>query len=120
MHEYSVVQALLDQVEREARAHEALAVGEVTVRIGELSGVDPELLLSAYELVREGTICAAAPLRVERMGAAWACSRCGAGLPAGQVLRCGDCGSPGRLVQGGEITLERIEMEVPDVRRVRL
>ena len=50
MHEYSIVRALLDRVEAEAQARKATAVRHIRVRIGELAGVDPELLL--YRLRR--------------------------------------------------------------------
>ncbi len=112
MHEYSVAQALVDQVAREAHARGASAVHVVHVRIGSLSGVVPDLLASAYELCREGTLCAQAPLRVEAVDAEWACPSCGSVLPPGSLLRCPACARPARLRKGDEIVLSRIEMEV--------
>ena len=38
MHEYSIVQALLERVREEARAHGAHSVHRLHVSIGELSG----------------------------------------------------------------------------------
>ena len=51
MHEYSLVRALLDQVEREAHARGASAVHKLGLKIGALAGVEPELLASAYDVV---------------------------------------------------------------------
>ena len=51
MHEYSIVQALMAQVDEQARAHGAAAVHRVSLRIGELSGIEPDLLRSAFEMV---------------------------------------------------------------------
>jgi hydrogenase nickel incorporation protein HypA/HybF len=113
MHEYSLVSALMDRVEREARARSALAVHKLTVRIGALAGVEPELFRSAFSLVREGTICADAELLVERVDARWVCGSCEKTIPPGEVLRCPQCATPARLVSGDEIVLDRIEMEVP-------
>lgn len=113
MHEYSIVQALLSRVEAEARARNASAVHRLSVRIGELSGVEPELLASAYEFFRERTLCDRAEMVIERVPARWVCSVCGEGLARGAVLTCLACGAPARLEQGDEIVLERIEMEVP-------
>ena len=62
MHEYSIVQALLERVEAEAAARGAVAVERVVVQIGELSGVEIELLATAYDTFRERTICERAPL----------------------------------------------------------
>ncbi len=112
MHEYSLVRALADQVEREARARSATAVGRVAVRIGALSGVEPELFATAFTLCREGLL-AEAVLDVRSAEAVWACPRCAAVLPAGAVLRCAACDVPAKLRSGDEILLEQIEMEVP-------
>ena len=112
MHEYSLVQALLERVEEEARAHRASAVRCLCVRIGELSGVEPELFASAYEIARGQTVCEAADLLLERVPATWACTVCRAPIDPGAALACPRCGSPGRLAQGDEIVLARIEMEV--------
>lgn len=112
MHEYSVAQALIDRVEQEARSRGADAVHRLTIRIGEVSGVEPGLLASAYELCREGTLCAGADLAIERAPASWACGSCGLAVAAGSVLRCAACGAPARLSAGDEIVLERIELEV--------
>jgi hydrogenase nickel incorporation protein HypA/HybF len=112
MHEYSIVQALLEQVEAEARKHGAASVQRVSVRIGALAGVEPDLLASAYALFRERTICAQAPLDIERVEACWKCPRCAAPIPTGAMLRCPACAVPAQLVGGDEIMLQRIEMEV--------
>lgn len=112
MHEYSLVQAMVDRVEQEARARSATAVSRLAVRIGALSGVEPELLASAFTLCRTG-ILAGAELEIRRAEAAWACPTCAGAISAGAVLRCPVCDVPARMVSGDEILLEQIEMEVP-------
>jgi len=112
MHEYSLVSAMVDRVEKEARARSAVAVHRLGVRIGALSGVEPELLASAFTLVRQGLL-AEATLDIRRAEAEWACPECSAPIAAGAVLRCPACDVPAKLVSGGEILLEQIEMEVP-------
>lgn len=112
MHEYSIVQALLERVEAEAAAHRAEAVSAVRVRIGELSGVEVDLLRTAYETFRERSICAAAELEVVPVAARWVCRGCGLPVGRGGILRCGECGAPARLAEGDEIILDRVELEV--------
>jgi hydrogenase nickel incorporation protein HypA/HybF len=112
MHEYSLVQALLARVEREARQRNALAVRRLSVRIGDLAGVERGLFESAYEACREGTACAQAELVVRPVPVRWACSACRKDLALGDALTCPKCGSPARLLEGDEIVLDRIEMEV--------
>jgi hydrogenase nickel incorporation protein HypA/HybF len=113
MHEYSIVHALVERVEAEARARRAAAVHRLSVRIGELSGVDVTLLTTAFATFRERTICHDAELDVESVPARWACPRCGEEIRRGALLRCGECGEPAQLASGDEIVLDRIEMEVP-------
>jgi hydrogenase nickel incorporation protein HypA/HybF len=111
MHEYSLVRALVDKAEQEARARQATAVLRLKVRVGALAGVEPELLASAFTLCRAGLLEGAA-LEIQRAEAAWACPRCAAAIEPGAVLRCPVCGLPACLVSGDELLLEQIEMEV--------
>jgi hydrogenase nickel incorporation protein HypA/HybF len=112
VHEYGIVQALIEKVEELARERRAKAVRGVLVSIGELAGVEPDLLATAYATFRERTLCEGAELTILPVAARWACPRCGQGIPRGAILACARCGAPARLAQGDEIVLERIEMEV--------
>lgn len=112
MHEYSLVSAMVDRVEREARARSAVAVHRLGVRIGALSGVEPELFASAFTLCRQGLL-ENATLDIRRSEAEWACPACTKRIAPGAVLRCASCDTPAKLLTGDEILLEQIEMEVP-------
>jgi hydrogenase nickel incorporation protein HypA/HybF len=114
VHEYSLVEALVRRVEEEAARRRALSVHRLSVRVGELSGVDPELLATAYETFRAGTICENAPLAMSRVAASWSCPACKKPIERGAILRCASCGEPARLDDGGDaLLLDGIEMEVP-------
>lgn len=113
MHEYSVARALIDRVSEEAVARGAVRVERVTVRIGELAGIEVGLLRTAYAIVREHTACSEAPLDIVEVGVKWECRECGRSIAAGGPLRCPGCGGAAALMQGDEILLERIELEVP-------
>lgn len=115
MHEYSIVSALIDQVEHQLANHPHAKARRISVRIGELAGVEIGLLRTAYETIQDRTACAGAELAIEAVPAAWQCVACARPIATGAILRCPDCGRPARLASGGEIILERIEMEVPDV-----
>ena len=114
MHEYSLVSALLQRVGEEARARQAVSVQKVRVLIGEFAGVEADLLRWAFEVQREGTLCAEAELQICTIAARWECPDCGAVIPQGDPLRCPDCDRPGHLVAGQQLVLERIEMLLPD------
>jgi len=112
VHEYSVVQALMEQVEAAVRSHGAVSVARVRLAIGEQAGIETGLLASAFDLVRGGTVCANATLELREVPARWSCRGCGRGIERGALLACPDCGSPATLVDGGEMILERLELEV--------
>ncbi len=99
----------------EAAAHHASRVGRVHLTIGELAGVEPDLLKLAFDVFRERSICEGAELVIRMVPASWACRECGHPLERGARLRCETCGRPGELREGDEIILERLEMEVSDV-----
>lgn len=112
MHEYSIVQALIDRVQQEADVHRAATISGIRVQIGELSGVEVDLLRSAFELFKKDSVCEDAELEIVAVPARWSCRGCSKSIEAGEILRCPLCGQPAHLTEGDEILLERIEMEV--------
>jgi len=57
MHEYSIVQALIEQCEDLAKEHQKTKILKVIVKIGVLSGVEIDLFKTAFETFKEKTIC---------------------------------------------------------------
>jgi hydrogenase nickel insertion protein HypA len=112
VHEYSIIQALVEKVDTIARERQAVAVRRLLVRIGELSGVECDLLQTAYTTFRDRTVCEKADLVILPIAASWKCRDCRRAVPRGEILQCRVCGAPARLAEGDEIVLERIEMEV--------
>ena len=114
MHEYSLVMSLVQRVEEEARARQAVAVHAVKVSVGQLAGVEPELFRTAYETFREGTVCERAALEISTWPASWSCPGCGRSFALGEVLRCGACDRPAKVDARSEaLLLDAIDMEVP-------
>ena len=73
MHELSVCTALMEQVERIAREHQAGRVERIVLQVGPLSGVEAPLLQRAWPLASIGTLAEDAELVIE---IATAHSRC--------------------------------------------
>jgi Zn finger protein HypA/HybF involved in hydrogenase expression len=63
MHEYSLVAALVERVEEEARKHCASAVERIEVHIGDRAGVERELFATAFNAFKLG-ICRDAALQI--------------------------------------------------------
>jgi len=115
VHEVSLVHALFDQVDRAIVPHPSNAVRQMTVRIGELAGVDCELFRTAFDGCRMDRGYAAAALEIVEEDAAWSCASCGAAVAQGGPLRCAACDGEARLSAGGDLILDRVELEVVDV-----
>jgi hydrogenase nickel incorporation protein HypA/HybF len=113
MPEYSIVEALFDQIRDAARVQGALAVRRVRVRIGEISGVDVDRLRAAYNVFRVRTLCDDAPIDIEAVAARWTCPEGHGDIALGRALVCPSCARPARLAAGDEIVLVQLEFEVP-------
>ena len=116
MHELSIAQALIEQVEATAAKEHALRVVRVVIAVGALSGVEPEALSSLFPLVAEGTVAADADLVVERVAARVKCRGCGLEAQTDAAfIGCAACGSKDvELSAGRELNIKSIELEIDD------
>lgn len=113
MHELSVCQGLMRQVQQVAQENEATAVTRISLQVGALSGVEPDLLRQAYRIAREGTLAEDAELVVETGPTRVRCRECGS---SGQVppnrLVCPHCGDwRVQVTEGEELLLMSLELE---------
>jgi hydrogenase nickel incorporation protein HypA/HybF len=116
MHELSLARALLDEANRIRQAHGATRVLTVHVDVGELSGVEPELLRSALNLLTESEQAKPVALEVQRIPLEARCQGCGW---EGRVIRfhfrCPLCSDMRLILLRGEdlvlcdVTLETTE-----------
>jgi hydrogenase nickel incorporation protein HypA/HybF len=114
MHELSIALSLVDLAAEEAERHGGGRVVALHVRLGPLSGVVKEALLSAYELAREGAVVEGAELILEEVPIVAYCGPCAAQrtLESMQMLCCPVCGSPTpTVIQGRELQLVALEIE---------
>lgn len=116
MHELSIVQALVEQVEKVVLAEGALRANRVTIAVGAMSGADPEALRGAFPLVAEGTSAEEAELVVEVVPARVRCAECGSeSVAENYFVGCGACGSREvELISGRELHIQSIELEVEE------
>jgi hydrogenase nickel incorporation protein HypA/HybF len=113
MHERSLVKALLRQVEAIADQHSTSRVSSIHIRVGEFSGVEADLLSSAYDdLVQDSRLCGAS-LRVERVPLEAVCQQCGRTFRVERFqFHCEKCGSLRLTLRGGEeILLDSVMIE---------
>ena len=112
VHELSICQALIEQVEAVARKEGAVQVVQVRIGIGPLSGVEPQLLEQAFQLARAGSIAATASLLIDHLPIRVSCRGCGQETAAEVTnLACGNCGNwHTTLVSGDEMLLLQVEL----------
>jgi len=112
VHELSVCQGLLHQVEQITAENEAKAVDRILLRVGGLSGVEPPLLQRAFEIARMGTVAEAAELEIEEGPVVVKCRACGgsSAVPVNRLV-CSYCGDWKVLVtEGEELMLLSLEL----------
>jgi hydrogenase nickel incorporation protein HypA/HybF len=112
MHEVGIMQSMLALATERAEAAGAARIHELRLRIGQLSGVVPESLEFAFELMREGTMAAEARLVVEHVPAACWCAGCQTEFDAPELdYQCPRCHKPSReLRRGTELALASMEI----------
>jgi hydrogenase nickel incorporation protein HypA/HybF len=113
VHELSIALSVLDVAAEEGQR----CGGRVTaihMRLGPLSGVDRQALLSAYELAREGSELATAALVIEDVPLVGYCPACAAPrtLASPQELCCPTCGTATpKILSGRELQVRALEVE---------
>ncbi len=116
MHELSICQSLMGQVETIALERNARCVLSIVVAVGPLSGVEAQLLINAFPVASAGSIAEQAKLLVETLPVRVKCSQCGKQsdtLP--NKLLCANCGDwRTTLISGDELMLMSVELEQID------
>lgn len=114
MHELSLCQALISQVEGLAREHRANKVTQIVLRLGPLSGAEAPLLQQAFPLAAADSVAEGAELLIDRAPIRVRCLECGAESEAtANRLLCATCGDyHTQLISGDEMLLQSLEFEV--------
>jgi hydrogenase nickel incorporation protein HypA/HybF len=112
MHELAICHSVLRQVASIAANHGARHVGRITLRIGPLAGVEPDLLRLAFPLIAAGTVCDGAIIEIEHTPVQVRCKDCSAMSDVRpNRLLCASCGTwRVTLVTGDEMLLARVEL----------
>ena len=113
MHEYSVVQALLEQIEGVAEENEASKVTKIVVKIGVMSGIEAHLLEIAFNTFKERTICDSAEFVMHIQPLSIRCNSCNEISELEKIhYCCQKCGSTDvEVVDGEDMFLMSLEME---------
>ena len=113
MHELSICQSMLRQVQELAFENHARIVTAINLQIGPLSGVEPKLMNQAFPVASRDSIAAGATLHIETMPIRVHCDECNTDSDATMNdLSCRSCGNlQTKLLGGDEVLLTNIELE---------
>lgn len=113
MHEFSVARSLIKLVEDIVADNEGRQVSKVIVKIGKLSGVEPYLLQTAFDVLKEESFSIKdATLVINVQDIVCRCRECGAEFVAPDFdVVCKTCGSyDTEVIDGKDMILESIEL----------
>jgi hydrogenase nickel incorporation protein HypA/HybF len=113
MHELSIAMSIVELAEEEA-ARRGVYVEAVHLKLGSLSGVVKEALLSCYEMVCDDTPLRGSRLIIEEVPVVIFCPKCRAERPLDsiQLFCCPECNTPcSEVVRGKELEVVALEIK---------
>jgi hydrogenase nickel incorporation protein HypA/HybF len=114
MHELSIAMSIVDLAEEEIEKRGATQVNAVHLKLGLLSGVVKDALLSSYGLACEGTALAGSSLLIEEVPIVAYCPQCDAPRPVSSIewFVCPECRAPiTQVLQGKELQVVGMEIQ---------
>ena len=100
MHELSIAEELLDIIHKYAEDAGISKISCINLRIGEFSGIFPDSLEFAFEVLSEGKITENADLKIEKVSAKYVCRNCGFSTCEYSEC-CKNCGLEEMSIEGG-------------------
>jgi len=113
MHELSIAMSIVEMAEEESERHGGAKVQVVHLRLGKLSGVVKESLLSSYEMACEATPLEGSQLLIEEIPVEVFCPKCQITrlVSSIQWFACPECGTPTPdVVRGKELEVFALEI----------
>jgi hydrogenase nickel incorporation protein HypA/HybF len=112
MHELALMEELQRIALATAAAQGAQRIHTVMLRVGRLSGVDPDALAFAFEVVMAGGIGQGATLELEVVPTQCRCGGCGQRFePVDVIFACPICGElSAHVLRGRELELTGLEL----------
>ena len=109
MHELSIAEELLRIIEKRASEEGIGSVEKIELRIGEYSGILPDSLQFAFEVLSKGKLTEGASVEVEMISPKFLCGKCGEEVISYET-NCPKCGSEDLTLRRGD-ELEIISFE---------
>lgn len=102
MHEFSLAEEVIKLAEHEAKKNNAISVSEITIEVGNLSGVEADAFKSALDLLSEGSILDKACLNIVILKGKGVCNTCSQEFEMDRRMdTCPQCHSFPEEIKGG-------------------
>lgn len=112
MHEISVMESALELAGEHLRKAGCTKIHCIRLRVGLLSGIVPEAMEFAFDVLKEDTPAADATLEIERAPGLFTCTACEVDTRLDSMqFKCPACGGLLKLREGGA-DLELVQMKI--------
>ena len=113
MHETAIVTGLIRIIETKAAQHGTTQVRRVRLKVGRLRAVEPQQLISCFEMFAEGTVADGAELIVDVLGVRGRCRSCATEFEVPRFrFECPACaGNDIEVIQGQELYIESFDAD---------
>lgn len=114
MHEASIALSILDIAEEHCRKAGYSTIQSIAVDIGSASGVLPDALAMAFDIVKTDTIARNASLIINEIPLGGRCMECSRDFTTEEafLLKCPNCGGRDfKLTSGRELEVKGIEVD---------
>lgn len=113
MHELSIAQSIVESVRAEMAGRSDARVARIGLKVGDLSGVQPDALNFSFEIIVRGTELEHAALDIERVPLTVRCAACNTEFRVLDYRTCcpGCGGEAATPVAGNELQLTYLELE---------
>ena len=110
MHELTIITNIFNIIEEIAEENQLTKITKVTIKIGKLRHVYPEMLQNAFEIVSKDTKAENADLHIKSIRTRVRCKNCGHLFFVNNNYCCRKCGDYSlEVLEGDEIIIETLE-----------
>lgn len=116
MHELGIMTGVVESVTTAARANGADKVLEVSLSVGRMTEAIEDALQFAFEALTErDPLMEGAKLNITMIEPKSRCVECGREFKHDRFhVSCPDCGGFGSLIEGKELRIDSIEVDIPE------
>jgi hydrogenase nickel incorporation protein HypA/HybF len=113
MHEVSIANAIVQIIQEALPDDKAGYISAVHIRVGQLSAIETDALLFAFDIVKSKTPLSRAALHIEIIEGKGECSDCGTVFPmTNYATPCPNCNSYLiKIIQGKDMKVVSFDME---------